>query len=1086
MTSVKSHGSFKRVDEHHSFVPGEDKSRGPSLVKSRTKEMRYASLHHHSTFSFLDGFGLPEAHVARAEKIGMSSLAMTEHGNVSSHVKLEQAATKSGIHPIFGCELYTGSVSENNRSQRKNHLTVLSENLEGYRNLLRMVSKSWAEGFYYEPTVSGPMLLDHKEGIIILSGCQGSLLATSLVGGKNIDSSDASYERARSVARSYRREFGDSYYLEVQSFPELDRCREINQAYERLSNELGIPLVATGDVHYTIPTESDMQMILHNVRGGGRKSLEDQAREWSYDVKLAPPTSDRYVYDRLRATGLSRLAALQAIDNSQQIANRCQVELPKLDRLRYPLPSGYKNVREVWIDWLRKGWAYRGIDGKTNRNEYARRFRYEQKIIEDKDFIDYFLVVADLVVFSKDSGIPVGPARGSAAASLVCYLLRITEVDPLEFPNLVFERFIDVTRQDLPDIDLDFDDERRREVREYLVSKYGLESVGNIGTFTSYKAKNSLDDIGRVYKIPVWEIEKVKELLIERSSGDLRSSATIEDTVEYFEQAKDVIDRYPQLRKAMDLEGQYKGLGVHAAGLVVANGPITEVAALYKREVPKKSGNWVDVISPDKYDAEHLNIMKIDVLGLNTMGMIRRVIEAVGITLEDLYALPLDDPEVIDAFHRNDTVGIFQFDGRAMRNLNAELQPDNFKEICDANALARPGPLHSGASSEYIDVKRGRKEAKRIHQMLDKICKDTHYQIVYQEQILRIVREIGNFDWTHAAYIRKIISKKIGEQEFNRQWDRFWAGAQTHGLTYDQARTIWNACITAGSYAFNAAHCVSYGMIAYWTMYLKVHYPHEFYVAALTKYDEKKQLELLQDAVRHGIEVLPPNPNTSDVSWKVFEGKILGGFSQIFGIGEKMAPKIVSVRDEAGKDFWSWDDLSIIKGVGAKKIQTMKDFVASDDPFGIHRLERLIGYAKELIKTGKIKLRYGQLLPYPTHKAEEVPYSKGLDTEVVWIGQVVHRNLRDLFELHFSRTGEVLDPNSVREPSLNEWVVMVGQDETDYVNLTIDRWKYPRFRNAAWSIKLEEDLVLVRGVKKGNQARRAIYVHELWVLESKG
>lgn len=1035
--------------------------------------MRYVSLHHHSTFSYLDGFQLPDAHVRRATELEMSALALTEHGNVSSHVQLEKAAVKQGVHPIFGCELYCGGTGED-ATQRKNHLTVLAATQAGYSNLLRMVSQGWSD-FYYEPTVSGSVLRRYAEGLIVLSGCTGSLLATSLVGGKNISPEDASYDRARSVARRFQRTFGDRYYLEVQAFPELENVVAINQGLARLSQELGIPLVATGDVHYTLPTENEMQQILHNVRAGHRQSLEDMARAWGYHVQLCPPLSDRSIRDRLEATGLTRRQANAAVMATEEIAQRCQVTLPKLEQLRFPVPAGHTNAHEVWKDWLRQGWRYRGFQNlpPRERRRYKERLAYEMRIIEEKDYIDYFLVVSDLVKFAKDTGIPVGPARGSAAASLVCFLLRITEVDPMLFPGLVFERFIDLTRQDLPDIDLDFDSERRIEIRTYLVSKYGSAQVSNIGTFTKYKAKNSLDDVARVYRIPQYEVDTVKDLLLERSSGDLRASATIEDTVNQFEQARAVFERHPDLAKATLLEGNVKGMGVHAAGIVVSNGPITDVCAVYSRKV---KGEQLEVVSSDKYDAAYQGLLKIDILGLNTMTMLAECLRQAGMKLEDLYAIPLDDPVVIEGFKRNDVVGIFQFDGRAMRSVNAELQPDNFKEVCDVNALARPGPLHNNASAEYIDIKKGRKKLAEVHPLLAAITADTHYQIVYQEQILRIVREIGGFDWTAAAYIRKIISQKIGEQEFNRQWDRFREGAVERGVSEEEAKTIWGHCITAGSYAFNNAHTVSYGMLAWWTMWFKQHHPAVFYVSALMKMDKKKHLELLRDADRHGIKILPPHPRWSAARWKVTpKGHLRAGLEQVPGIGGSNSEKMLEYREGSGFKVTRWSDYLAVRGIGPKKIANFEEFCAQDDPFGVHRLQRLLD---------DMRVQAPRLgVPRQTHRSLQVPYSRGQDTLVVWYGVIQHRNLRELFEVNFSRTGEALDPTTVKNPELNEWVIMVGADEEELLTLTIDRWRYPRFKKAIWGIKLDHDVVVVRGVKRGYQSRRAIYVKQMWVID---
>jgi DNA polymerase-3 subunit alpha len=1051
--------------------------------RPQRRPMRFVSLHHHTTYSYKDGFQLPEAHVRRCTELNMQALAVTEHGNVSSHPKLEAAASKMGVHPIYGCELYTGHVDEERRTQRKNHLTVLAQDDAGYQNLLRMVSQGWSD-FHYEPTVSLENLARYASGLVVLSGCTGSLLSTSMIGGKNVAPEDASYALGRKVARSFKNRFNGNYFLEVQAFPELEKVCTLNQMMERLGRELKIPLVATVDAHYTRPDEGEIQMILHSI--GRNKTLEDLARDWGYDVPLSPPLSDAAVYRRLRATGLSEAAAREAILNTEAIAQSCHVTLPRLPRLRYPLPAGYGDADELIKDWLRDGWKYRGCNRlpAETRAAYREQMLYELSIMEEKDFLDYFLVVSDIVRFAKDHGIPVGPARGSAAASIVCWLLRITEVNPMLFPNMLFERFIDLSRQDLPDIDLDFDSEQRRLIWDYAVSKYGEGCVGNIGTFTMFKSKNSLDDVALAHHVPKHRVETVKGLLLERSSGDLRASATIEDTVEMFEEAAAVFEEFPELYKAMELEGNVKGMGVHAAGLVLANGPITDVCAVYERKVKEE---LYQVISFDKEDAEKYGVLKVDILGLSTMTALAECLRLCGMTIPDLYAIPLEDEAVIEGFRRNDVTGVFQFDGRAMRSVNAELMPDNFMEVCDVNALARPGPLHNNASAEYVDIKWGRKQPKLMHPLLESITAHTHYQIVYQEQILRIVREIGGFDWTAAAYIRKIISKKLGEQEFNRQWEKFWEGAQERGLTEEQAKEIWGHCITAGAYAFNIAHCVSYGMLAWWCMWFKVHHPLEFYTAWLRKMPEgegkENHLQYLKDAHKHGIPADPPDPALSTNTWEMDKerNRLVGGLEQVRGIGDKSGPAMIAWREQElaeGREVTRWADYMRMKGIGPKKVENFEEFCASDDPYGVHWLRRHIDTVKEQIISGELGP-----LPYPTHTSLEVPYSRGQDTEVVWLGVLQHRNLRDLFESNFARTGVALDPAEVKDPHLREWVIGIGADDDEVITITWDRWRYPRFKRAIWNIKPNHDLVLIRGTKKGFQARRAVYVREMWVLE---
>lgn len=1336
-----------------------------ALLHRGGREMQYVSLHHHSTFSFLDGFALPKSHVHRAVELGMPALALTEHGNVSSHAHLAEATSTYGIKAIFGCELYCGAVDDD-RTQRKNHLTVLASDLVGYRNLLSVVSQGW-EDFYYEPTVSGASLARHRGGLIILSGCTGSLLATSLVGGKNVPVEKASYARGRSVARRFKRTFGDAYYLEVQMFPELENVRRINVMLERLGKELGIPLVATGDCHYTRPEESELQMVLHSI--GRHKTPEQLQQNWGYDVPLAHALSDELAYKKLRATGLSKQGALEAIASTAEIAGRCSVELPTMGTIRFPIPDGL-NRDQLWRQWIKEGWYFRGFSrlGKSDADRYRAQLAKEMEVIEGKDFVDYFLFTSDIVKYAKDHGILVGPGRGSAAASLVCYLLRITEVDPLRFPNLMFERFVDVNRMDIPDIDLDFDDERRHEVFEYAERKYGKEYVGRIGSLIKFKSKNSLDDIGKVYKIPPWKVDIVKDLLIERSSGDLRASATIEDTRDTFDEAREVFEEYPELAQAMALEGNIKGVGIHSAGLVVGSQPITDVCAVYTRTDNKGAvridewGNPMRVVSFDKYSAERYNLLKMDILGLSNMGLLSWVMKFTGMTVQDFYDLPLDDPVVLKGFAENDCIGIFQFDGWATRSVNQSLKAETFDEIADVNALARPGPLHSGAAERYVAIKRGEEKVLVQHPLLDPIVAATKGQIVYQEQILRIVTEIGKFDWTHAGYIRRIISRKIGEQEFQRQFEKFQKGARENGLEDSLIDSVWASMITAGSYAFNFAHCVtgdtvvrvagghkgtpnakkqvtvkelwdrmyglpmrppmggrwnryggpcmrcgetadryargwcprcfrwrdamfvrglkvlawdprdgrvrpdniidvrhngvkdvfellldngnsikatadhkiltmdgwkelkdirksdkvsvylgpapyvyqghnkleqngwtkwqswrrqvdevcakcervdvvletshrdgdrrnndwenlwllcarchrkydqevngskyggwwkghlagwsdvisvtpagsedvydlemegeghnfigndivvhncvSYGMIAYWTMWVKKYHPAAFYAAALRKMPSKA-MALMRDAEAHDIKILPPMLNDSEVSWVPGEvpGTVIPGFAQIPGIGLKTAKAIVEQRDVLHADdgeedgFTSWSDLGSIRGIGPKTVTKIADFAGMDDPFEIHALEKKINSVKDAIRSRAPGFR---ALPFPTHTVVDVPAERGRDTEVVWIGTVHARNVRDLFEVNSSK-GEQLKPEEVKDPHLREWVIMYVEDHTDQMSVKINRWRYPSFKKMVFSIDLDHDLVLVRGVKKGYTNRRSIDVIEMWVI----
>lgn len=1067
------------------------------------KKMQFCSLHHHSTFSYLDGYGLPEAHVRRCAELGITHLAMTDHGNVSSHVQLEKAGNEYGVGTVFGCELYCGEVEPETRTRRKNHLTVLASSAEGYRNLLRIVSLGFSEGFYSEPTVSGKMLGEHSEGLIVLSGCQGSLLATSLVGGKNVPDEEASYLRGKRVAQRMRDSLGDAYYLEVQAFPELEKTVNINRQIARLSKELKIPLVATLDAHYTTPEEGEVQAILHNLRPGKKQTMEEQMQSWGYDVPLAP-LADKEIFRRLRATGLTKSQASEAIMNTREIAQRCEgVTLPKVENLRFPLPIGNNDPRILFRDQVNEGWKSRGFNklSPADRERYIERAKYEMELIEEKDFVDYFLVVGDLVRWAKDLrteeapiGIGVGPARGSAAGSLVCYLLRITEVNPMDFPHLIFERFIDRNRHDLPDIDIDFDDRFLSLVFTYLGDTYGADRVGKIATFIRFKGKNSLDDIGRVFDIPADKVEKVKNLLIERVHADLRASATIKDTVEMFDQAAEIVEEHPELLKATLLEGNFKGYSTHAAGILVANGPLTDFCAIYSRP-NKDTGEMEEVVSIDKYDAEYMNALKIDALGLITMGTCSIALQYIGGQFQDLYDIDYNDREVLDTFRRGDLTGIFQFEGRAMRLVNTMVLPDNFSEICDINALVRPGPLHSGATSTYCDIKHGRIEAEHHHEIVDQITSHTQYQIVYQEQMLQIVREIGGFTWEESAKIRKMISKKHGEAAFNTMRMKFVDGAEERGVPSVAANKVFDQLATAGAYAFNASHCVSYGMLAYWTQWLKKYHPKAFFAAALaqsdkgTKQTRDKVRFLLRDMDQfdHNVTLGPLDINKAKATWSLgADGAVIPGLRQVHGIGKKSAPVIIEERDKRG-GFDGWEDLIEIKGIGKATIQTITDFVESDDPFKLTALTKEIDAWRVRLDAGH-KISDGffeSTLPAPTHQAEDIPFEKTSgNVRVVWLGVVKTRNLKDLFEVHYSRTGKELMRADVSSPNKAEWVVMDAEDDTEMVVINAGRFKYAAMRDVIWEINMESDIVLFDGTKLAGQARRAVYVNRMWNLSA--
>lgn len=1038
--------------------------------------MRYVSLHHHSTFSYMDGFGTPDEHNARAAELGMTALALTEHGNVSSHVKHEKAAAVHGIKPLYGAELYTAP----GRHRSKWHLTALAETQEGYQNLNRLVSRSWSEGFYQWPTVSGEMLVDHASGLIITSGCADSHLSCTLLGGKSQGEKRTSItqndmDAAERLIRHYQSIVGkDNYFLEVQQFPALERTCTLNPAFAELSARTGAPLVATADCHYPMPTDNEMQKILH-AAGRGLGTVAKAEAGWEYDILLTPPTSDRAIFEALLGTGLTRKQASQAIISTETIAQRSSIILPKNELLRFPLSAGYDSTKDlIWAE-LRSGWAWRMKHNTQFRNEmrdparkaeYGKKLSYEMSIIESKDgFPDYFLMLSEAVTYAKDIGIAVGPARGSAAASLACYLLRITEVNPMMFPTMVFERFIDVSRADMPDVDLDFQDDRRDEVRQFLVRRWGSDRVGNIGNFVRYKGKNSIDDVARVYEIPKWQTEKVKSRIIERSGGDSRAGDSLGDTFETFPQTKAVLDAHPELNYAIRLEGNYRGMSVHAAGIVISNLPISDTCAMYEREV---NGNRLSVLAYDKKDAEYLGMLKMDFLGLSTMGMIAYAIDAIGMSLAELYDIPLDEPETLRGFKENDVVGIFQFEGRATRLVCADVSPDHFMHLADINALSRPGPLFSGMTAAYVEVKHGRAKPEKLHPIVDEQTAWTNGQIVYQEQVLNIIRLVGGFPVTKVADIRKIISQKLGEMSFNTMQEEFIDGAKRlHDIDRDLAIRIWKFMVTSATYSFNVAHCVSYSMLGFWCMWLKRHHPVAFYAAQLRKIASEKWPRLLKDARRHGVEVLPPSMAVSGATWEpdFAANAVRAGLTQIDGIGDKTYGAIDIARREDPTAFVEWEDLQKVKGIGPKTVAKIRAFAEQEDPFRLDYVKNILTEYR-----GNLAAQRGEWrgLPQTTHMSDQIGRHDNIQN-VVWMGFVKKKNYQDYVENQRTRTGDEVSEILARtkDPHLLTSCVMQGYDDGDEdVYLRVNRWKFPELKDLIESLDPDKDIVMVVADKR--------------------
>lgn len=734
--------------------------------------------------------------------------------------------------------------------------------------------------------------------------------------------------------------------------------------------------------------------------------------------------------------------------------------------------------------WLNFGWDYRIAQGNTNiekhPQKYIDRVEHELKLIIDKGFVDYFLVCSDIVRWAKDHQIMVGPGRGSASASVVCYLLRITEIDPIVFDRLMFERFIDPTRSEMPDIDLDFDDERRGEVFDYVEQKYGEAYVGKMANFMRYRGKNSIDDVARVYHIPKWEAEKVKKLIIERGGGDSREGNSLEDTFATFPRAQEVLDRHPNLANAVRLEGNYRGMGVHAAGLVISNTPITDSCATYTKTT---AGVETSVVAYDKKDSKYVGFLKLDILGLSTMNVIANAAKFVGMTVEDVYNIPIDDEEVMDAFRRADVAGIFQFEGRATRLVCRDVAPDSFQELVDINSLSRPGPLFSGTTANYCDIKHGRAQPIRLHRIVSRETRQTRGQIIFQEQILRIIRQVGGLPMDRVHEIRQVISQKLGEAQFNTFFDKFAAGAQEmHGIDHELALRIWRFVVTSATYTFVTAHSTGYSLIAWWAMWFKVHHPAAFYAARLRKEaDDYKRTKLIKNATRSRIKVVPPDPLFSEISWTPeYRNTVRAGFIQIPGVGPKTAQ---AIRDYLESTHWTaaptWDDLINVKGIGPKTVEKIKSFASDPDPFGVNRIHKILDDVREDLRNGKFGL------PAPTHTSDDMAEVEGT-YDVIWVGIPLSKEYKDIVEDERARTDKDTEEilASIKDPHLTKLcVIKCIDDGEEDVHCRINRWAFPRFADRLEDLRTNgKDVLIVAGRKRDGFGTNII-VDDMWALE---
>jgi DNA polymerase-3 subunit alpha len=867
---------------------------------------KFAHLHVHTEYSLLDGMCRIPQLIARTKELGMDSLAITDHGAMYGVIDFYVAAREAGIKPIVGCEVYVAETDCRSREPARktpHHLTLLARNDRGYRNLLQLVTKSHLEGFYYKPRVDKELLKLHHDGLIALSGCAHGELARLILDGR-------SDELVR-VASWYKEVFGD-YYLEIQRHP-IPELEQVNKELVSLSAKLTIPPVATFDVHYVNKQDAPAHELLLCI----------QTNTSVYDEKRLKLAGDFFYLKSPEEAGELFADLPQAVENTQSITDMCQLELDftKLHLPHVELPRGRK------ADDFLAELCWQGLDKRYPEpgSEVKERLSHELDVIQKTKFADYFLVVWDIISFARGQGIYFG-VRGSAAASLALYCLGVTDVDPLSY-GLVFERFLNVERRELPDIDLDFQDDRRDEVLTYVNQKYGSDHVAQIITFGTMGARASIRDVGRALGMPYAQVDRVARLI------PLELTITLDRALEQSRELSDIYNQDPAIRNLVDsarkLEGMVRHFSTHAAGVVISHEPLIEYVPL---QLLGKGEQHTVMTQFHMDNIARLGLLKMDFLGLSNLTILTKVREIIaqnrGVSL-DLQHVPFDDTKTFELLASGETKGIFQLESAGMRRYIKELQPTNFSDIAAMVALYRPGPMEQIPT--FIKAKQGVAPIHYPHPILKEILKETYGVIVYQEQVIFIARALAGYSLGQADILRKAMGKKI-PAVMKKEERNFIAGAKKNGISPELAQEVFSLIEPFAGYAFNKAHSVSYGLIAYRTAYLKANYPVEYMVAFLNTYSDNmdKVRSAIAECRRLGIKVLPPDINRSPASFVIEKDDennhaIRFGLASIKNVGSSPIEHILAGRDSGG-DFKSMEDFSYrtdLRNINKKVLESM-------------------------------------------------------------------------------------------------------------------------------------------------------------------
>ena len=854
---------------------------------------QFVHLHLHTDYSMLDGACDVDKLCERAKQLGMPAVAMTDHGNIFGAVHFVNAAKQAGIKPIIGCELYICKKDDHNISRTPpdgdtyNHLLVLAENEEGYRNLVKITSEASLHGFYYKPRVSKKFLAEHSKGLIGLSGCLKGEVAERLM--------EEKYEAARDAAVFYRDIFGkDNFFLEIQD-QGLEMERKIHPYLFQLEKELGLPLVATNDSHYLCEDDAHAQDVMLCIQTG--KSIQDTNR-------MKFQGTDFYVKSHEEMFRVFKDAP-DVLSRTLAIAERCSTRLEKVSNPfpHFDVPAGY-TLDSYFEHVTREGFARRldtlrnlQAQGRVKHSiaEYEQRLARELAIIQQMQFSGYFLIVWDFIRYAKENNIPVGPGRGSAAGSLVSYSMNITDLDPLQH-ELFFERFLNPERISMPDIDIDFCMNRRDEVIDYVTRKYGRENVAQIITFGTMAAKAAIKDVGRAMDIPYADVDRIAKMV--PTTLNIKLEQAIKDSPAL----QQAYESEPQVRQLLDtarkLEGLVRNAGVHAAGVVISPRPLTDLVPLFKTK------NDEIVTAFDMVAIEKMGLLKMDFLGLTTLTILDDTLKLIlqtrnqTLTLEEI---PLEDNKTYESvFHKGLTSGVFQFESHGMRDVLRRYQPNSIDDLTALNALYRPGPIQGGMIDHFIDRKHGRKSIEYELPELKEILQETWGVIVYQEQVMQIANRLAGYSLGEADLLRRAMGKKKPE-EMAKQRERFVEGAVQRGYPPKKIEKLFDLLAKFAEYGFPKAHAAAYALLAYHTAYLKTHFSVEFMAALLTSVTGNTDdvVKYINECREMGIAVEPPDINVSDANFTPHGSAIRFGLAAVKNVGHNAIQSIVAGRKES-------------------------------------------------------------------------------------------------------------------------------------------------------------------------------------------